>query len=685
MAEIVDKVEEMFRKHRRGERIILACLCAVLFGELFFSVRQLSQTADEATHLYAGYRDLKCGDLTVSPEHPPLAKIVAAAPLLLMNLRLNCTPFKGGAEAQALTSLSWLYLQNWRPALARARVAVSVFALGLCLLVWIAARRMFDFATAIVATTLLVFEPSVLAFGGIVMTDLPVTCTMLLAVYGFYLWVNHRTARYLMLTALATGLTLLAKHSGLVVVPILCVLAVVDALVDRAGPKATVQVMGRNLLAVALICAIAIGVVWAGYGMRFAAHPGSVQFPEAAAGATSSSARILDVLKHYRVLPEAYLEGFARALSISSQPGPAFVAGKIYLHAPWFSTPLNLLIRSTTASWLMILVSAFGVATAFKQHRREILFLLIPLGIFLAVCLRASTNVGVRYLLPMFPLLVVAVAAACVKLAQRVKWARYAIPCLLLLHAASSLHAYPNYLSYANEFWGGPANAYRYVTWLDIGQAYPEARAYLDQHPAKNCWFFTGWQWDPRMYGVRCQSFGPYLPNQVPPRVQGTVLLSGTLLTDVRLVEGDLAVPFKNLTPRAKIGGSALLVYEGDFDTRLAAALSERFLVLQALSAKQYPAALMHGQRSVELAPDSVLSHTAFCSLLMQAAQLDKAANECSIAHSLALQDPLREEPLRRMFLTDIETKLAQLNNAIRAANGRDAAIEPSVPSADSK
>ena len=77
-----------------------------MLGQLLFSVRQLSQTADEATHLYSGYRYLKCGDLTVSPEHPPLAKVIAAAPLLPMNFAVNCAPVRGSDLQQAFASLN---------------------------------------------------------------------------------------------------------------------------------------------------------------------------------------------------------------------------------------------------------------------------------------------------------------------------------------------------------------------------------------------------------------------------------------------------------------------------------------------------------------------------------------------------------------------------------------------------
>jgi len=325
-----------------------------------------------------------------------------------------------------------------------------------------------------------------------------------------------------------------------------------------------------------------------------------------------------------------------------------------------------LLIRSTPAMLALLLLAGFGLFAAFRDRRRELLFLLVPAAIFVAACMRSSMTGGIRYLLPAFPFLFIAIAAGCVELARRAPWARYAVLGLLALHALSSLHAYPNYLSYASEFWGGPANAYRYLPWVDTGQAYMEAKTYLEQHPAENCSFITGWHWDPQFYGIPCRTYGLYLPAQIPPRIQGTVIVSSSLLTDVRLPEQELASPFRNAVPKAKIAGSALLVFNGDFDTRLAAAKTERDLMVRAASTGQLADALLHGKRAVELAPASPQSHSFYCAALAQAGQLPEALNECYAARTLLLQDPLHEEPGRQQSLSEIESWIAAAKAAAR-------------------
>jgi len=72
----------------------------------------------------------------------------------------------------------------------------------------------------------------------------------------------------------------------------------------------------------------------------------------------------------YHLLPRAYVVGIFTALQLSHQNPVVFVAGRIYSHAPWFSTPLNFLIRITAAMLTLIVVGAFGFSSRFRARRR---------------------------------------------------------------------------------------------------------------------------------------------------------------------------------------------------------------------------------------------------------------------------------------------------------------------------
>ena len=67
----------------------------------------------------------------------------------------------------------------------------------------------------------------------------------------------------------------------------------------------------------------------------------------------------------------------------------------------------------------------------------------------------------------------------------------YAVGVLLLCQVASSARAYPNYMAYSNELWGGPSKTYKYLTdsSTDWAQQLLAVKQYTDEHGIKECWF----------------------------------------------------------------------------------------------------------------------------------------------------------------------------------------------------
>src|SRR3954470_16941949 len=124
---------EPFKDHRQTALTpalrwtMAAGIIALLACELFLSVRQESQVFDEEAHLYSGVEYRKHGDFGMNPEHPPLAKLVAALPVLPMDLkdapRLPIPHFK--AETFIRASI-FLYAGDADSLLMRARIAVAL-------------------------------------------------------------------------------------------------------------------------------------------------------------------------------------------------------------------------------------------------------------------------------------------------------------------------------------------------------------------------------------------------------------------------------------------------------------------------------------------------------------------------------------------------------------------------------
>ena len=66
--------------------LIVGVLLLLLVLQLVLSVKQETQTADEANFIFSGYSYWKNADYGMNPETPPLIKLLAAVPLLHMQL-----------------------------------------------------------------------------------------------------------------------------------------------------------------------------------------------------------------------------------------------------------------------------------------------------------------------------------------------------------------------------------------------------------------------------------------------------------------------------------------------------------------------------------------------------------------------------------------------------------------------
>ena len=148
----------------------------------------------------------------------------------------------------------------------------------------------------------------------------------------------------------------------------------------------------------------------------------------------------------------------------------------------------------------------------------------------------------------------------------------------------STTRAYPDYIAYSNEFWGGPSNTYKYLTDsnTDWAQQLKAVKTYLDERGVKDCWFayFAEPVVEFRDYGIQCKPlptadtgwFG--LQVDTPETVTGTVLISAGSLTGFELGSNVLNPyrQFQTMKPTAVIK-HGVFVYDGTFDMRFASAL----------------------------------------------------------------------------------------------------------------
>jgi 4-amino-4-deoxy-L-arabinose transferase-like glycosyltransferase len=326
----------------RGETTAVA-LCVGLFVlAAIVHARVTSATYDETAHLPAGYAALAWRDFRMNPEHPPLAKMLAALPLWSAGtwpVRVELRPedlAPGAGRASLLvarqawtaglaqTDAQWLFghfllygptddalrrLGVADPAAvpSTARLARRDFVtdadralflgrlpgigLGalLAVLVFAWARTLHGAAGGLLAVALFAFDPNFVAHASLVTTDVGASLFLFAAVYAFWGTCRRLHAGSAAAFAVACGLAAATKFSAVVLAPVVAVLALARVVAPDPWPAGRggwalagwrARLVGVTALA-ALAAAVALGALWGVYGFRWSA----ARDPAAAAAA----------------------------------------------------------------------------------------------------------------------------------------------------------------------------------------------------------------------------------------------------------------------------------------------------------------------------------------------------------------------------------------------------------------
>ncbi len=645
------------KKRRRGwHNLSILLLFGIFAFQLWFHATRTSATIDESPHIFAGYRYWQCGDFSANVEHPPLLKLLAALPLVSKDLiqpSWECGSKITSTDESYSAGNLFLAKNNPDKLVVPARLAAALLSLLLAALIFLAVREMFGRWEAVVALALLAFEPNIIAHGSIVTTDMAVATMMFAAVYAFYRFRKNPTTIHFLIVGLATGATLAAKHSGILILPILFVLFITDFFLSR---RAEIEAGAsrrflRRVVAFAGIVFVAFGVLWAFYGFRSDAVPNDSRPPilvdEFFVGAPPEviNSPVVKMLRSItRILPESYVAGLFHVLR-SGNNRPMYLFGEIYPTARWFYFPVAFSIKTSVALLVLLVLSLLTIAL-YRTRRREMLFLLLPAFLFFGVSLTAGLNIGVRHILPVYPFFIAVAAAGACYCARRHRIVKYVLNALLIFHAVAAFRTAPNYLAFANDFWGGTNNTYRLLSDSNVewGQNDKFVREYVRRENVGDCRIATFG------YGELIRAYQPceLMPNDfgwnyseqivepVPPVVEGTIFLS---VASRPPLGGDEYEPILKTEPVAQIGGS-IFVYRGRFEIPLVAALSYAGRAEQFIELNRFDEAVADGQKSVELAPDDPRPRLALATAFSRCNRFNEARREFETSIKLAETNP---------------------------------------------
>jgi hypothetical protein len=409
-----------------------------------------SMTFDEPAHIAAGMQLLDEHEYTYEALHPPLARVAAAI-----------GPYLAGYHSQHGGDM-WIegrrlfYSRSGHPddgMLTLARAGILPFMIACLVLVWLWTSRYVGPVEGALAVIALGNLPVFLAHSGFATTDAAFAATFAAAFFAFMLWLELGSVPRGLLLGAAVALAICTKLSALLFLPAACGAVLLYRWVCDRPDWQPIRLFASWRSALAALAAFLV-MVWAIYDCT--ADP------------------------FYGIATLA--RGVSELAAFAGTGEPSFFLGQINLHGSPAFFPVLILVKSPLP---FLAAVAIGMAVLLRRDRRDWRRMapLVGAAAIVASVIPSTINIGLRHILPAFPLLAIVAAIGLGRLfAPPLLSARAVVAGLLLVwQAGETAAAAPDYLTYFNQLAAGEPQRIVTGSDLDWGQDVKRLAAVLKQ------------------------------------------------------------------------------------------------------------------------------------------------------------------------------------------------------------
>ena len=457
--------------------IAIAAMLAVQAVVMTLTAARLSTTHDEYWHVPVGLLNWKTGRFDFEPSNPPLLRMWATWPLLFTSA--------DSPRTEPTTDLNRFgddFLAANREhfdryvVLARLPIILLTITAGALLARW--AWAWHGPWAACLVTWLWSREPTVLAHGSLVTSDVGGAAFWIAALFAVWQFAQRPTTRNGVITGVLLGLAQAAKFTNVLLVPLVvglwCVERWRNGSVEPLARRAAWQRWGVLLLSAWLCLNLAYLFRGTGTSLR------DFQFASQSARAWQQRLGSLPV-----PLPRDYVTGIDRQKAVMESDHAVFLDGELSTTGFGHYYLMTLLYKWPHSLHLLLLWTAIQTVCArgaLAWRRR--MWCLLPTALMLLVASSSGMQLGIRYVLPAIPLLLLFIG----EIAAGWTWPQtrcrpLVVGAYLLLCDPWSSH--PEYLAYFNTLAGGSDGGRFHLldSNLDWGQDLHELKRFVARKP----------------------------------------------------------------------------------------------------------------------------------------------------------------------------------------------------------
>jgi hypothetical protein len=483
------ETSEAFRSFRPPPLVSLgvaSVLIVCFLLQCLAGMAQQSATYDEPVYIAAGYSYIETGDFRLKQDAPPLVATLGGMALRVGTFFGNqmvfdaASPLWNGSTEYQFAQQFFARVPDRHRTLQLARIPVVLIGAALAVYIFLFGRLLFGDYGALLPLLLFCFDPNMIAHSRIVSADAAWGAFFFITHYYFYRLLTEGTLTNLLGVSIAAALTIVAKFSGLLVLPSLAFVAgtvyLFPSLMPLFPQDGTTPEKRRRLFRIGLVTVV-----------------------------TSALATLLAVCVLYQSFAGAaqYASGL-RSIYTNGVPDFKFyLLGTFSPRSLWYYYPFAMALKTPDVTLVLLALACLSVFIP-RSRALDGIWLLMPVALVLAVSSQDPVTLGLRHIIPVYPFLFVWTGGRVVRVwelwsrsvsGRVVRW----MPGVALLLVAgvgivSAVQIHPYQLAYFNRLVGGPAAGSRYLddSNIDWGQDLPGLAAWQSEHGVRPLalWYF---------------------------------------------------------------------------------------------------------------------------------------------------------------------------------------------------
>lgn len=407
-------------------------------------------THDEIWHLPVGMRNLSEGRFDIERVNPPLTRMWAAVPVVVRGIHAD--PQTSGQDLGRKFVLDHPHdFSNWY---FLGRCSNVMWSLATAVLVYLWSRRLFRCPHALFPLIFYVTCPNIAAHASVVTPDTGGMFGFVATLLTVLWWCDQPTWNRAAGLGVMLGIAQGIKFTCLLLFPLVILIPVLQLWGRRKNLPADWKVLSGQI---GLALVLSLPVLWGCYGFQKIGLP-LKQF-------TFQSQDLLTVQKLFSFagwlpipFPQDYLFGIDEQRAVMAGAHPVYLDGQwtVTGFRSYFVMALLYKLPHLFQLFCLIPLILFIIGRPKPRPWKEVLTLLLPVLLIIKIASGESLQLGLRYILPVLPLLMIFSGYALPAFHSLRPLFQRAGIVFLCLGSLLSLRYAPGHLAYFNELAGGP-------------------------------------------------------------------------------------------------------------------------------------------------------------------------------------------------------------------------------------